>query len=69
MTRPKVGEHPDAARADVLAFTSFPRKSGGRSGPATRYLLTGSGATRSCLPPEVRLPGSGGVDAAGYPGR
>jgi hypothetical protein len=26
---------------------------GGRSGPTTRYLLTGSRATRSCLPPEV----------------
>ena len=35
---PNVAAHLDAARADVLAFTSFPRSSGGRSGRTTRYL-------------------------------
>jgi hypothetical protein len=53
------------AREDILAFTAFPARSGGRSGPATRYLLTGSRATRSWLPPEVHRFGKGGVDAAG----
>jgi len=33
---PAVAEHLDAARADVLAFTAFPRRSGGRSGRTTR---------------------------------
>ena len=32
---PTVAEHLDAARADVLAFTAFPRRSGGRSGRTT----------------------------------
>jgi putative transposase len=32
---PKVAEHLEAARADVLAFTAFPRRSGGRSGRTT----------------------------------
>jgi transposase-like protein len=33
---PKVAEHLDTARADVLAFTSFRRRSGARSGRTTR---------------------------------
>ena len=33
---PRVADHLDAARADVLAFTAFPRNSGARSGPTTR---------------------------------
>jgi transposase-like protein len=33
---PKVAEHLDAARADVLAFTGFPKSSGGRSGQTIR---------------------------------
>jgi transposase-like protein len=33
---PKLAEHLDAARADVLAFTAFRRRSGGRSGRTTR---------------------------------
>ena len=32
---PAVAEHLDAARADILAFTSFPKPSGARSGPTT----------------------------------
>jgi putative transposase len=36
---PKVAQHLDAARADVLAFTAFPKSSGGRSGATTRYRL------------------------------
>ena len=32
---PKVAEHLEAARADVLAFTAFPKRSGARSGPTT----------------------------------
>ena len=32
---PKVAEHLDAARADMLAFTASPRRSGGRSGRTT----------------------------------
>ncbi len=42
-----------------------PARSGGRSGPTTRYLLTGSRATRSGLLPEVRRFDREGVDAAG----
>ena len=44
-----------------------PASCGGRSGPTTRYLLTGSRATRSGLLPEVRPSGEGWVDAAGQP--
>jgi len=33
---PKVAAHLDAARADVLAFTGFRRRSGGRSGQTIR---------------------------------
>src|SRR3712207_6268761 len=32
---PRVAEHLEAARADVLAFTAFPGRSGGRSGRTT----------------------------------
>jgi putative transposase len=32
---PKVAEHLDAARADLLAFTTFPNRSGVKSGPTT----------------------------------
>src|SRR3712207_353180 len=32
---PKVAAHLEAARPDVLAFTAFPRRCGGRSGPTT----------------------------------
>ena len=32
---PKVAQHLDTARADVLAFTSFPPRSGAKSGPTT----------------------------------
>ena len=32
---PKVAEHLDGARADLLAFTAFPRRSGARSGRTT----------------------------------
>jgi len=35
---PAVAEHLDVARADVLAFTAFPRRSGARSGPTTPSL-------------------------------
>ena len=65
---PKVAEHLEEARADMLAFTAFPR-SGGRSGRTTRYLLTGPQGTRSGLRREVRALRWGRVDAAGYPGR
>ena len=30
-----VAAHLDAAHGDILAFTAFPRRSGGRSGPTT----------------------------------
>jgi hypothetical protein len=42
---PAVAEHLDYARADVLAFTAFPREIGGRFGPTTHYRLTGPGVT------------------------
>ena len=32
---PAVAAHLDAARADILAFTAFPKRPGGRSGPTT----------------------------------
>ena len=32
---PAVAAHLDAAHGDILAFTAFPRRSGGRSGPTT----------------------------------
>jgi putative transposase len=33
---PRVAEHLEAARADVLAFTAFPSRCGGRSGATTQ---------------------------------
>ena len=33
---PAAAAHLDDAREDILAFTAFPRRSGGRSGPTTR---------------------------------
>jgi transposase-like protein len=32
---PTVAEHLEQARADILAFTAFPKRSGARSGPTT----------------------------------
>ena len=66
---PAAAEHLAGAREDLLAFTTVPAKSGAKSGRTTRYLLTGSRATRFCWPPEVHSSVRGRVDAAGYHGR
>jgi putative transposase len=44
---PKVAEHLEDARTDLLAFTAFPSRSGARSGPTTPYPLTGPRQTRA----------------------
>ena len=41
---PELAEHLDAARGDVLAFTTFPKTSGGRSGPTLENGSTGRSA-------------------------
>ena len=43
---PKVAEHLDAARAELLAFTAFPKQIWRQSGPTIPYLLTGRRQTR-----------------------
>ena len=70
-TLPQVAGHLDAARADVLAFTSFPKNSGARSGPATRRNAstgksagepTSSGSSRAATP-------SSALSAPSWPNR
>ena len=50
---PRVAEHLDGARADLLAFTAFPKESGARSG---RTSQGSSGAVERIMPLSCRFP-------------
>ena len=66
---PSVAEHLEHARADILAFTAFPKESGARSGPTTP---TSASTARSAAAPtssasSPTAPPSSGSSAPSWP--
>ncbi|EUA16056.1 transposase, Mutator family protein [Mycobacterium xenopi 4042] len=62
---PKVAEHLDAARPDLLAFTAFPKQIWRQIWSNNPYPLTGPGRTRATQRREIQTSRPEWVDAEG----